>query len=281
MTVANTEQAEHWNSEEARHWVTHQARYDRMLAPIADVLFDRAALTKGERVLDIGCGCGATTIAAARAIAPGDALGVDLSVPMLDRARYDAAKADMGNVRFEQADAQVHPFGHEAFDAVISRFGTMFFADPPAAFANMRRSTKAGGRITFVCWQSLTANEWLLVPGAAISEHMALPDLGPPDAPGMFALADPDRTRTILTNAGWRDIQIESHHTSLLIGGGGSLDDTIEFLRTGSLGRTFLNGADANTSDRAIAAVRAALGPHMADDGIRLDAAVWLVAACT
>jgi SAM-dependent methyltransferase len=113
----------------------------------------------------------------------------------------------------------VHPFAGAAYDAVISRFGIMFFNDPTAAFANLRRANKTGGRITFACWQPLTANEWLLVPGAAIAEHVPLPEPGPPDAPGMFALAEPDRTHTILADAGWRDIDVDGRHLPLLVGG--------------------------------------------------------------
>jgi SAM-dependent methyltransferase len=279
VTIANREQAQHWNSDEADHWVTHQAAYDRMLAPFIDMLLAGAALGPGDRVLDIGCGCGATTRVAAQAVAPGQALGVDLSDRMLARARADARVAGIMNARFEQADAQVHPFGDAAFDAVISRFGVMFFADPVAAFTNLRRTTRPGGRLVFVCWQDVAFNEWLLVPGAALAQHVPLPDLGPPGAAGMMAFADPDRVRAVLSDAGWRDIDVGPRQTSMLVGGGGSLDDAVEFLRTGSMGRTVLAGADDDTAARAVRAVRDALAEHLADDGVRLDAAVWCVSA--
>jgi SAM-dependent methyltransferase len=279
MSIANHEQAEHWNRDEAYHWVTHQVRYDQMLEPLADMLLEAAALAAGDRVLDVGCGCGATTLAAARVVAAAPVVGVDLSAPMLAQARADADRAGIANTRFEQADAQVHPFDEGAFDTAISRFGMMFFADPTAAFANLHRSTRPGGRLVFVCWQELAANEWLLVPGTALAQHVALPDLGPPGAPGMFALADPERTRTLLAQAGWRDIDITARRAPILVGGRGSLDDATEFLRTGSIGRTVLHDADADTEGRAIAAVRDALAPYVTDDGVQLDAAVWLVTA--
>jgi SAM-dependent methyltransferase len=280
MTNTNAEQAAHWNnSDEIGHWLTHQRRHDTMLAPFSTMLFDALQLTSGERVLDVGCGTGATTRAAAALVAPGAAVGVDISAPMLERSRADSADARLANVMFERADVQVHPFDDAVFDAVMSRFGIMFFDDPVAAFANLHRASRPGGRLAFVCWQPLTANEWLVVPGAALAEHVAIPPAAAPGAPGMFAFAEPDRVRQVLTDAGWRDITVTSQDTPMLVGGGGSIDDTVEFLRTGSLGCALLAGADAATTTRALDAVRDALVPYLSTDGARLDAAVWLVQA--
>src|SRR5438105_1527352 len=152
MRTENQEQAEHWNSgDEVGHWIAQQDAYDRMLAPFAEMIIDAAAIRPGERVLDIGCGCGATTLAVARSVGTGESVGIDLSGPMLERARADATAAGQTNARFVQADAQVYEFGGESFDAVISRFGIMFFADPIRAFANIRGATRDGGRLAFVC----------------------------------------------------------------------------------------------------------------------------------
>jgi SAM-dependent methyltransferase len=281
VSIANTDQAERWNAgEDMAHWITNQARYDRMNEPFTALILAAAAVRPGNRVLDVGCGCGGTTLAAARLIAPGQAVGIDLSGPMLARARADAEAAGLGNAVFEQGDAQVHPFEPGRFDAVISRFGTMFFADPVAAFANIRSATRPAGRLVFACWQPLAANQWLLVPGAALAEHVPPPaGFGSGDGPGMFAFSDPDRIRQILAAAGWDDIEITSEHVSILVGGGGSVEDALEFLRTGSMGRTMLAGADAGTVDRAVASVRAALAPYADAEGVRLGAAVWLVQA--
>jgi SAM-dependent methyltransferase len=280
VKTENREQAEHWNrGDEVGHWISQQDAYDRMFAPFAEMIIDAAAIRPGERVLDIGCGCGATTLAVARFLGAGESVGIDLSGPMLERARADATAAGQTNARFLQADAQVAEFGGESFDAVISRFGIMFFADPIRAFANIRSATRNRGRLAFVCWQPLIENEWLLVPGGAIAQHVPLPDLGSPNAPGMFAFADPDRIRGILTDAGWHDINVTSRHTPLLVGGGGTVDDAVEFLRTGSIGRTVLAGADAATTERAIREVGDALSAHFTADGVQLDAAVWLVQA--
>ena len=281
MSIANTDQAERWNSgDDAAHWITNQARYDRMNEPFATLILDAAAPRPGGHVLDVGCGCGATTLAAARLVAPGQATGIDLSGPMLARARASAEAAGLGNAVFQQGDAQVHPFEAAGFDTVISRFGMMFFADPIAALANIRSATRPAGRLVFVCWQPLAAQEWLLLPGAALAEHVPLPaGFGSGDGPGMFALADTARVRQILAAAGWQDIEVTSEHASILVGGGGSVDDAVEFMSSGSMGRTMLAGADAATAGRAVASVRAALAPHADADGVRLDAAVWLVQA--
>ena len=253
MSIANRDQAEHWNSgEDAGHWITHQARYDRMLGPFAAMMLDQAAISPGDRVLDVGCGCGATTLAAAALATTGEAVGIDLSVPMLGRARADARSAGLPKRVVHRRRRPGAPFragqlqrGH------LLRFGLMFFADPVAAFANLREASKHGGRLVFVCWQPMMANQWLLVPGAALAEHVPLPDPGPADAPGMFALADPDRVRGILTEAGWREIDLTPTRASMLVGGGGTLEETVEFLRTGSMGRTMLDGSRFLTPRRA------------------------------
>jgi len=280
MSIANTAQAEQWNSgDDGAYWIANHERFDRMLQPFADMIVRAATLRPGSNALDVGCGCGATTLEAARLVDPGQVAGIDLSGPMLAQARTRAAAAGRANVAFWQGDAQVHPLGPATFDTVISRFGTMFFADPVAAFTNIRSATRPGGRLVSTCWQPLDANQWLLVPGAALAEHVPPPAPVSGDGPGMFAFADPDRLRQVLTAAGWQDVQIAPERTSILVGGGGSVDDAVEFLRTGSMGAAMLAGADAGTVDSAVASVRAALAPYADGDGVRLGAAVWLAQA--
>jgi SAM-dependent methyltransferase len=281
MSIANAAQAEHWNTGPGvAHWVSNQHRYDRMHQPFTAMLLDAAGLRPGQRVLDVGCGAGGTTRAAARLTAPGEVTGVDLSAPMLELARASAQEAGLGNVAFHQDDVQVRRFGAGQFDAVISRFGVMFFEDPVAAFTNMRSATRPGGRLVFVCWQPLATNEWLTVPEAALARHVPPPDdFGTQDGPGMFAFADDARVRSVLAAAGWQETTVTPHHPSILVGGGGSVDDAATFLRTATIGRTMLAGADAATTDRALASLRTALAEHADANGVHLGAGVWLVQA--
>jgi SAM-dependent methyltransferase len=280
MTIANRDQAEHWNnSDDVAHWVNEQARYDGMLAPFITVLLERAGVAATDRVLDVGCGCGATTLAAAQIARDGHAHGVDISHPMLVRARADAAQAGLTNATFEEADVQVHPFPGDEFDAVISRFGIMFFDDPVAAFVNLRRITRPGGQLAFVCWQARVANEWMTVPTSALIRHVPPPPAAPPGAPGMCAFADPDDPRRVLDDAGWQDITIDSLSIPLLLGGPGTVDTAVDFLRNGSMGRTMLTGADPATQAKALDEVRTSLEPYLTSDGVRLGSSVWLVSA--
>jgi SAM-dependent methyltransferase len=284
MKIANTDQAEHWNTgDDGAHWVNNQDCYDRMNAPFADMILDAAGLRPGADVLDVGCGCGTTTLAAARLVAPGYAVGLDLSGPMLARARAAADAGGLGNAEFRQGDAQVHSLEPGRYGSVLSRFGVMFFADPVAAFANIRSAAQPMGQLVFVSWQPRSENQWLLVPQAALAEHVppggSVPGDVPADGPGMFALADPDRIRQVLARAGWRNVKVTAERAPILVGGGGSLDEAVEFLRTSSIGRTALTGADPGTTARALASVRSALAPHADDKGVRLTAAVWLVQA--
>ncbi len=281
MSAPNREQTEHWNNrDEIGQWVDEKTEHDQMLEPFIDMLIEGAQLTAGDAVLDIGCGSGATTISAARVVAPGTVTGIDLSGPLLARARKDAETAGLVNTAFHQADAQTHTFDDGAFDAVISRFGIMFFDDPVAAFTNIRTAARPGARLAFVCWQPLTANEWLLVPGAALAQHVPLQEIGgAPGAPGMFAFADNDHTMRVLQAAGWCDVTTTDAHAPIYVGGHGTLEHAVDFLRNGSIGRTMLNGVDPDTQERAVDAVRQALEPHHDGHGVRLDAAVWLVTA--
>jgi SAM-dependent methyltransferase len=276
----NAEQIEHWNRVEARHWVTAEDRYDRMLRPFGIRAIDPLDLGPGERVLDIGCGCGDTTLeVAARVGAGGHVLGVDLSAPMLSRARERATERGLTHVHFEQADAQVHPFAPGSFDAAVSRFGVMFFDDPTAAFANIRAALRPGGRLGFVCWQELARNEWMVVPGAAVAAHVPLPDLGELGAPGQFAFADPDRVRGLLERAGFEEIGVTAVEEPLTIGGYGTVDEAVEFLKGTNTGQTLLADADPDVVAAALADVRSALAPYEGTDGVRLGAGVWLVKA--
>jgi SAM-dependent methyltransferase len=276
---ANQAQREHWNGDESSHWVDHADRYDRQLAPFADALLHQSQLDERQRLLDVGCGCGVTTIAAAQRAR--DAVGADLSGPMLAVATSRAEAAEVDNVEFIVADAQTHSFVDGGFDRIISRFGVMFFDDPLAAFANLRRALAPEGRLVFVCWRSLEANEWLLVPGLAAAAHVALPDVGgTAGGPGMFSLADPDGTRDLLTRCGFSKVEIEPISPVITLGGGGSLDDSVDFLLGTGIAHALLDPAAPDARAKAIDAVRSALAERFEPKvGVRLSTGAWLVTA--
>jgi SAM-dependent methyltransferase len=279
MTTPNTDQAAHWNATEASHWVTNDRAYDTMLRPLGDQMLATAAIQPGDRVLDIGCGSGNTTIAAADAAGPhGCAHGLDLSVPMIDLARR-RAKEDGVNATFEVADAQVHPLTDASFDVAVSRFGVMFFDDPVAAFTNIGRTLRPGGRLSFVCWQDLVVNDWMFVPGMAIAKHVPIPEPGEPGAPGPFSLADPNRIEEILTAAGFENIGIQAVRAPLALGGGPTVEGTVDFLRDTTMGERFLKGASVDMIQTALTAVTTSLTPFVTPDGVKLDGAAWIVTA--
>lgn len=275
--AANADQVEYWNGPEGRHWVSREERFDALLVPFVEPVLDAARVAAGDRVLDVGCGNGALSRAAAARGA--DVTGVDISGPMLDRARARAAGEGLV-VEFVQADAQVRGFDR-GYDVVVSRFGVMFFADPVAAFVNLARALVPGGRLAFVCWQAMAANEWVTVPALAMLPIVGPPDVPPADAPGPFAFADPDRVTGILTTAGFADVACTAVGPELALGGRLGLDETVEFLAEGGMGKRFLGDADVATTARALDAARTALAPFATPDGVRLGSAAWLVTART
>jgi len=279
--MQNDEQFEYWNGPDGQHWVDRDTLFDAMLGPFVEPLLDAAEIATADRVLDIGCGNGATSRAAARRATNGAVVGVDISGLMLARARERATEEGLANVEFVHADAQDHDFADHAgrFDALVSRFGVMFFGDPVAAFANLAAALRPGGHVAFVCWQSLFVNQWVAVPAAALLPIVGPQDPPPPDAPGPFAFADRDRVHSILGVAGFTRIELDDLHVPVLVGGGLPLDEAVAFLSEGGMGKRLLGDADAPTRERALAAVRDALEPFATPDGVRLDSASWLVRA--
>jgi len=229
-------------------------------------------------VLDVGCGCGQTTLQLAdRVGTEGSVTGVDLSALMLERAEQRAAEAGLENVLFEQADAQIHPFAPASFDVVYSRFGMMFFADSAAAFVNLRNALQPGGRLAFVCWRHMQDNPWMLVPLTAAGEIIPLPPRPAPGAPGPFALADDARLRSILRAADFVDVDIQAFDTEVAVGGPADLDATVDFvLQMGPTGAALRESGNANRPQVANA-VRNALATYATPQGVRMPASAWIV----
>lgn len=274
----NAAQIEYWNSEQVGHWIENADRYDEMLAGFGTHVLDRAEIASGARVLDVGCGNGAMTLDAARRAAGGVAHGLDISEPMITLARERARAAGAHNARFEIGDAQTAT-SESPFDVVVSRFGVMFFDDPVAAFANIRKALRPGGLLVFACWRDLLLNEWMTVPLGAALQHVPPPQLGDPTAPGPYSLADEDHLTGVLDDAGWPTAAIEPLDMRMLIGGRGTVDEAVDFMRHTGMGQMLLGDADPDAAARALDAVRAALAEHHNGDGVELVGAAWLVAA--
>jgi len=279
-TGPNAEQIEYWNLTSGPKWVALGDRIDAQIAALGEEAMDRAGVRAGERVLDVGCGCGHTSVRLGERVGPeGAVVGVDVSGVMLEAARQRAGAASLRHVAFLHADAQIHPFEPGSFDLVYSRFGVMFFADPGAAFANLARGLRPGGRLVFVCWQSLDRNDWMRVPVAAAAAHLEIPAPADPHAPGPFAFADAERMRGLLESAGLAPVEVEPLERELVVGGGGDLDATVAFLLQMGPAGAALREADEALRERVASSVREALAPYAGPAGVRMPAAAWLFAA--
>jgi SAM-dependent methyltransferase len=274
VAPTNAEQLRAWDGDEGTYWAGHAEYFDRSALPFHHRLLAAAAITEHDRVLDIGCGTGQTTVRAARAAAAGSVLGIDLSSAMLAYARRRAADLHLGNVSFVQADAQLHPFDPDAFDVAISSTGATFFGDLRAGFTNIARALRTGGRLALLTWQSLSANEWVAEFTGALAAGRDLP-APPPDAPSPFALADPDRVRGILTAAGFVDVDLEPAHERMWFGH--DANDATQFV-LGLLG-WMLDGLDDVGRTRALDALHASISSHDTPDGVVYDSAVWTIRA--
>lgn len=274
--IVNVEMAEAWDGPSGAAWVEREVFQNRALAAHTERLFALGDIGHADRVLDIGCGCGETTREAARLADRGSALGVDLSAAMLARARERAAEAGLTNVEFEQADVQVHPFAAGAFDVAVSRFGSMFFADPVAAFTNLGSAMVSGGRLALVVWQAFGRNEWVRACRDALAVGRDLAD-PPSGVPGPFGLADPDRVRAVLDAAGFDRIEIIAAEVPFWFGE--TVPEAVAYVREVGVLRDLLDGLDAEDAARALDALRATVSAHETDDGIVFDSQVWMVSA--
>lgn len=281
MSEANAEQIEAWNGAVGAKWVRYQDRLDRMLAPFGSALLKAAAVKPGNRIMDVGCGCGATTLEAATLTgSTGRTLGIDISLPMISRARERNAQRGL-SAAFSVADASLHDFAPDAFDLLISRFGVMFFDDPVAAFANLHNALAKNGRLAFVCWRAIAENPWLSLPLRAAIPLLPPFEPTPPGAPGPFAFADAGRVATLLAEAGFRDIDLTPYDAKLVLGApeGDALEDALaQSLEIGPLSRLLADIPDtlrANVTD----AVRTELARHLTPEGIALGGATWIITA--
>jgi SAM-dependent methyltransferase len=282
MEEKNTYQIADWNDQSGERWVANQARLDAMVAVFGQAAMEAVAPATGERVLDVGCGAGASSLAlAVRVGAVGQVLGVDISEPLIGRARALAPQDTPA--LFQVADASSAELAEGAFDILFSRFGVMFFDDPTGAFAHMRRALRPGGRVAFVCWRGAAENDWVRLPMSALKGIVPLTASPDPEAPGPFSFGDRERVARILAAAGFTDITIAPFDASVPFGEGGTrdaaIDDAVKMaLEVGPLSRTLADQPD-DIRARASVAVRAAFAGRSGERSVMIDGAAWIVTA--
>ena len=279
----NAEQIKYWNGQAGDHWTQRNDEMDAMLRPLGATAIERAAPASGEQVLDIGCGCGGTTLDMVQDLgATGHVIGVDISEPMLDLATQKIAQLPetlQGVPSFQLADASSFDFSPATYDLIFSRFGVMFFADPPAAFANMRKALKPGGRVTFLCWGPPDQNDWIMTPFMAARAHLPPTEKPDPRAPGPFAFSDTDYVTDILATAGFTDIGFEATSPVMKMGRGQTLDETAEFfMEVGPVSRALVDQPDS-LREVVKSAITSAIEDRYADGFVEMGGKCWIVTA--
>jgi len=272
----NTQQAALWNDVSGKAWVEMQPILDGVLAPFERLVVDAGYPGEGGKVLDIGCGAGATTLAMARRVGnDGRCLGLDISRPLVALATERARLEEVANTSFEVGDAQAYAFESGCFDTVISRFGVMFFDDPVAAFMNIRQAARRGGKLAFVAWRSPVENDFMTTAARAAAPFLPPAPLPDPEAPGQFAFADGARVKRILEASGWSSIKIEQADVPCQIAEG----DLMRYAtRLGPVGAA-LRQVDQVTAEKITTVLPAAFAPFMEDGKARFNAACWLATA--
>ena len=272
----NADMLAFWDGQGGHTWVVRQAHTDITLAPVTEALLAFAAPRPGERVLDVGCGCGAPTLEFARAVGPsGRVAALDISGPMLAEGEARAAAAGIANVEWRHADPATATL--DGFDLLTSAFGAMFFGDPVAAFANMRQSADPNARMAIVCWRSLAENPWMEVPMRAVAAHLPPRPKPIPHAPGMFAFADPKYVSNVLGKAGWMPPRFEKLDIDLDIAAGRGLEEAVEQSTQIGAVNSWLRNQPTEVISAAVDSLRAALAPHVEGDSVRLPGAMWLI----
>jgi SAM-dependent methyltransferase len=277
----NAGMAEFWNGNGGKNWVSREARLESSLKVFGQQAVNAGGITAGHRIVDIGFGCGETSIELAQQVEPdGQVNGVDISETMVAAAEKKALEKGVTNVSFECADAQTKAFPSDSYDLVFSRFGVMFFDDPVSAFKNIYASLKPGGRLAFVCWAPRDQNAWVGLPLQVVAKHLSLPAPPGNDEPGPFSLSEESRVNDILSSAGFTNISVESFQTPFVLGG--NVDEASSFLMQLAPSGSAINNADADEKTRERIALDMAelLKSHVNNEGVSMSAAALLVTAC-
>jgi SAM-dependent methyltransferase len=278
--MPDNSQIDAWNGASGRAWAEHVDHIESMLVPFSEAVFERLDLRAGDRVVDLGCGVGGTTRSIAAMVAPAVAVGVDISLPMLDAARTRASAMGITNIEFRQHDVEREPLGSATFDLAFSRFGVMFFAEPERAFAHVHAALVRGGRLGFICFQGPFDNPMLVVPLMAAAAHVPMLPLPGPTEPGPFSLADPDRIRSLLGGAGFDQIVVDTGPSSADLGAADDLEGVARraLLQNPAISSGLVAAPEAER-DAAIAAAMEAMSAHIVDGRIVMGTATWVVTA--
>ena len=280
MEQANSAQAEYWASAAGYQWIAREGLMDALLSGVLTRVLHHAGLQDGDHVLDIGCGTGASCLAASHRVgAAGQVTGLDIAAQLLDRARIRATEAGARNITFQLADAQTHAFAPASVDAIISRFGVMFFEDPTAAFASMARALKPGGRLVFAAWAPAAGVPWFSIPVAAAVARVGKPSPMDPNAPGPMAFQTPDRVTQMMAAAGLKNVRCLTETVDLTPTG--AFEDIVAFAtRVGPASRIL---AEFSVSDADTAAIEAEVStqfaPYKTDQGVRIPSDVHFYCA--
>lgn len=280
MSEINKGQKDFWSGKGGDVWVERQNAMDTMLNPLGHAAMNKLNLKDGENVLDLGCGCGHTTLDIAKKILPnGKVTGLDISVPMLKRAKESAIKESLNNVSFNCVDVQTDDIGEDIYSSAFSRFGVMFFEDSVAAFKNINKSLRLGASLSFVCWQSSSLNPWQSLFIQEIKKFLDLPS-PPPRSPGPFAFMESDYVISILEESNFQDIEIEGHKEEVTMFPGRNLPEAIkDYISINPVVTQMLKDSPEELKNKIINSAEEAFSPYFSDKGLVFPSATWLVSA--
>ena len=279
MEDKNAKQKDFWSGKGGDYWVEKQSEMDIMLNPLGEKALVKLGLQSNSKVLDIGCGCGATTLEIAKIVSEGAVTGLDISVPMLDKAKSEAKIQGIANVDFKVIDVQVEQLGYEEYDSVYSRFGVMFFDDPFEAFKNIFSSVKVGGELSFVCWQDPSLNPWQSLSLQVIRGYLDMPS-PPPRSPGPFAFHEKDYVKEILEKSGFSNISFNDNQENITMFAGKSLEEASEdYLAINPVVTEMLKDSPDNLRAKIVESLKEAFAQFHEGDGLLFPSATWVVTA--
>ena len=280
MSEVNKNQKDFWSGKGGDIWVERQNAMDTMLSPLGEAALNKLNFNEEENVLDIGCGCGHTTLNIAKRIGPsGNVTGLDISEPMLKRAKESTFEMSITNASFKCVDVQTEDLGDQIYSAAFSRFGVMFFEDSIAAFKNINKSLISGGYLSFVCWQSPAVNPWQSLFIQEIKKFLDLPS-PPPRSPGPFAFMESEYVSSILEESKFQDITIEGHEAEVNMFSGRSLSDSVkDYISINPVVTQMLKESSENQIDEIVNSGIEAFSPYYSEKGLIFPSATWLVTA--